>query len=75
MANEEKQPTEDRHDSESEYRSLGTDLGTYFLVGGATGAGLKAGAKLVDGTVEKVKDVLAPKDERPEIDLPPGAKK
>ena len=72
--NEEKQPTEDRHDSQTEemYRSLGTDLGTQFLGSTAQGAGLAAGAVIVSEAVGKVKDVLAPKEDGPKIELPPG---
>lgn len=63
--NEEKQPIEDRHDSESEYRSLTTDIAIL------TGPTLAVGAKVA---LDHLKD-RPPKDERPEIELPPGAKK
>jgi hypothetical protein len=56
---------------EGEMRSLG-QVGAQFLDSGVTGAGLMAGGLVMKDAYGKIKDVVAPKDEGPKVELPPG---
>jgi hypothetical protein len=40
--------------------------------GAAAGAGIETGRIIVGATAGKVKDALAPKDDGPKVELPPG---
>jgi hypothetical protein len=76
---EAQRPTDARDDDEHrgadvEYRSL-TYLGAQFVEGTVWGGGLTAGALGVQAAVDKIKDVRAPKDEGPKIELPPGVER
>jgi hypothetical protein len=66
--------TGDREDLREESRSM-SHLGVLFLEGTATGGGLMADGLGVKAGAEKIKDVLAPKDEGPKVELPPGAER
>ena len=75
---EAQQPTAEigasRDDLREETRSL-SHLGTLFLEGTATGGGLVAGGLGVKAGVEKIKDVVMPKDEGPKVELPPSVER
>jgi hypothetical protein len=55
---------------DGETRSLSDTL----AAAGAAGVGFTAGKLAVEGTVAKVKDALAPKDEGPKVILPSDPK-
>ena len=80
MQDEDAQPKQQPAEVEPDFlleesRSLPQTLGTLFLEGTATGAGLTAGALGVKAGAEKIKETFAPKDDGPKIELPPGSER
>jgi hypothetical protein len=66
--------TEDRNTAaQVERRSLSAVV-SQFAEGTAWGGGVMVGGLAVKDAYEKAKDVVAPKDEGPKVELPPGVK-